>query len=175
MITNQDNHGIRFLQLFVEYQQEIYAYILTLVPHRHDADDLFQEALVVMWRKFEQFEIGTNFRAWALQICRYLILDYRRRQARDKQVLLSDEALEALMIAMPDEDQVAERLAVLRTCMEKLDERGKRLLKLRFERNTPLCDMAKHLSVSIRQVQRRLATINGNLLRCMRRTLGHSL
>lgn len=175
MKMNQDNQGIQFMRLFMEYQQEIYAYILTLVQHRHDADDLFQEALVIMWRKFDQFEAGTNFRAWSLQICRYLILDYRRRQARSKQVLLSDEALEVLMTHMPEEDQVSERLAVLRTCMDKLDERGRRLLKLRYERNTPLRDVAEHLSVSIRQVQRRLSTINGILLRCMRRTLGHGL
>ncbi len=40
---DQDKRTLDFLRLFVRHQQEIYAYILTLVPHVHDADDLFQE------------------------------------------------------------------------------------------------------------------------------------
>ena len=167
-----DPNGVVFLQYFVRHQQEIYAYILTLVPNRHDADDLFQEALTVMWHKFDQFEPGTNFVAWAIQIARFLILDYRRRKASDRQVQLCDEALEALAQGMPAvQDRMAERLEVLRQCLSHLDDRAKRLVKMRYERNTPLRDMATALELSIRQVQRTLASINGILLRCMRRGL----
>ncbi|UCD53063.1 MAG: FecR domain-containing protein [Phycisphaerales bacterium] len=37
---DQDKRTLDFLRLFVRHQPEIYAYILTLVPHVHDADDL---------------------------------------------------------------------------------------------------------------------------------------
>ena len=40
-----DPRGVAFLRCFVRHQQEIYAYILTMVPNLHDADDLFQEGL----------------------------------------------------------------------------------------------------------------------------------
>jgi hypothetical protein len=45
----QDKRTLDFLGLFVRHQQEIYAYILTLVPHVSDADDLFQDGTTVMW------------------------------------------------------------------------------------------------------------------------------
>ena len=167
-----DVRGIAFLRLFVRHQQEIYAYILTLVQNVHDADDLFQEGLTVMWHKFDQFEPGTNFAAWAVQVMRYLILDYRRRCARNRQVQLSDEVLDAMMDRVPSlQDQMAVRLEALKDCIGQLDERARRMVKIRYERNTPVADMASQLKISVRQVQRTLASINGILLRCMRRSL----
>ena len=34
-------------------ERRLYAYILTLLPHRADADDVLQEASLVMWDKFD--------------------------------------------------------------------------------------------------------------------------
>jgi len=42
---------------------------------------------------------------------------------------------------------------------------------MRYERNTPIEDMASFLKVSRRQVYHLLGQINSALLRCMRRTL----
>ena len=124
-----DPHGVVFLRYFIQHQQEIYAYILTLVPNRNDADDLFQEALTVMWNKFERFEQGTNFVAWGIQISRFLILEYRRRKASDRQVQLSEEVLDTLAQGMPTvQDRMAERLEVLKGCLSHLDDRAKDIL-----------------------------------------------
>jgi RNA polymerase sigma-70 factor (ECF subfamily) len=167
-----DARGVIFLKHFIRHQQEIYAYILTLVPHLHDADDLFQEAMTVMWRKFDQFEPGTNFVAWGIKIAQFLVVDYRRHKARNRQTQLSDEVLDALAERMPAvQDRMAERLEALKRCLSRLDDRAKCLVKMRYERNTSVRDMASTLELSVRQVHRNLASINGMLLRCMRRGL----
>jgi RNA polymerase sigma-70 factor (ECF subfamily) len=169
---DQDKRAIDFLGLFVRHHQEIYAYVLTLVPHVHDADDLFQEGLTTMWRKFDQFEPGTNFVAWGVQIMRYLILDYRRNVARNKRVLMEDSAFEALMDHMPAiQDEMAIRVEVLRQCLTRLDDRARRLIKMRYERNVPVPEIASHLKRSPRHVYRIFGQINSVLLRCMHRTL----
>jgi RNA polymerase sigma-70 factor (ECF subfamily) len=167
-----DTRGVTFLRHFVVHQQEIYAYVLTLVPNLHDADDLFQEALTVMWRKFDQFEPGTNFVGWGIKIVQFLALDYRRHKAHTRQIQLSDEVLEVLAERMPAvQDRLAERVEILKRCMADLDDRARQMIKMRFERNTSTQDMASTLELSTRQVQRTLASINGILLRCMRRRL----
>jgi RNA polymerase sigma-70 factor (ECF subfamily) len=169
---DQDKRTLDFLRLFVRHQQELYAYILTLVPHMHDADDLFQEGMTVMWRKFDQFQPGTNFAAWGIRIMRYEILDYHRHLARDKRVLMEDSLLETLMDHIPAiQDDAATRIEVLRKCQTLLSDRAKRIVKMRYERNTPIEEMAAHLQVSRRQVYHLLGQINSVLLRCMRRTL----
>jgi RNA polymerase sigma-70 factor, ECF subfamily len=168
----QDKRTLDFLGLFVKHQQEIYAYILTLVPHMHDADDLFQDGMAVMWRKFDQFAPGTNFAAWGIQIMRYQILEYRRNLARSKRVLMEDSVFEALMDHMPTiQDELAVRIEALRKCQTLLSARAKRILKMRYEHNTPAEEMASYLKVSRRHVYHLLGQINSVLLRCMRRTL----
>jgi RNA polymerase sigma-70 factor (ECF subfamily) len=168
----QDKRTLDFLSLFVRHQQEIYAYILTLVPHVDDADDLFQEGMTVMWRKFDQFRLGTNFAAWGIQIMRYQILDYRRTLARRRRVLMEDSLFEALMDRIPAiQDEVAVRIEALRKCQALLNDRSRRILKMRYEHNTPIEEIASYLKVSRRHVYHMLGQINGVLLRCMRRTL----
>jgi len=169
---DQDKRTLDFLKLFVRHQQEIYAYILTLVPHVHDADDLFQEGMTVMWRKFDQFQPGTNFAAWGVQIMRYQILDYRRNQARSKQVLMEESLFETLLNHLPTiQDEMAARIEALRKCQSLLDDRAKRIIKMRYEHNTPVQEIASYLKVSRRHVYHILGRINAVLLGCMRRTL----
>jgi RNA polymerase sigma-70 factor (ECF subfamily) len=169
---DQDKRTLEFLKLFVRYQQEIYAYILTLVPHVHDADDLFQDGMIVMWQKFDQFRPGTNFAAWGVQIMRFQILDYRRNLARDKRVLIDDSLFDALIDHMPTiQDETAARIEALRKCLTLLDDRNKRIIKMRYERNISMEKIALYLKLSRRHVYHVLGQINNVLLRCMRRTL----
>jgi RNA polymerase sigma-70 factor (ECF subfamily) len=169
---DQDKRTLDFLRLFVRHQQEIYAYILILVAHEHDADDLFQDGMTVMWKKFDQFRPGTNFAAWGVRIMHYLILDYRRKAARNKRVLMEDAVFEALTDHIPAiQDEMAIRIEALRKCLAGLDDRAKGIIKMRFECNTSIEDMAAHLKRSPRQVHRILGQISRVLLRCMNRTL----
>ena len=169
---DQDKRTLDFLKLVVRHQQEIYAYVLTLVPHIHDADDIFQDGMTVMWRKFDQFQPGTNFAAWGVQIMRYQILDYRRHLARSKCVFVDDALFEVLMDRIPAiQDELSARIEALRKCQTSLGDRAKRIIKMRYERNTSIEDIACHLKVSRRQVYHLLGQINSVLMRCMRRTL----
>ena len=169
---DQDRRTLEFLKLFVRHQQEIYAYILTLVPHLHDADDLFQDGMTVMWKKFGQFQPGTNFAAWGIQIMRFQILDYRRNLARNKQVLVEDSLFEVLIDHLPIiQDEAAARIEALRKCLALLDNRSKRIIKMHYERNISVEKIASYLKLSRRHVYHILGQINSVLLRCMRRTL----
>ncbi len=169
---DQDKRTLDFLRLFVRHQHEIYAYILALVPHVHDAEDLFQDGMAVMWRKFDQFKPGTNFAAWGIQILRYEILVYRRNLARSKRVLMEDALFEALTDRITAiQDEAATRIEALRKCQALLDDRAKRIIKMRYELNLSMAEIASYLKLSRRHVYHVLGQITGMLLRCMRRTL----
>jgi RNA polymerase sigma-70 factor (ECF subfamily) len=169
---DQDKRTLDFLRLFVRHQHEVYAYILALVPHVHDADDLFQNGVTVMWQKFDQFKPGTNFAAWGIQIMRYEILVYRKNLAQSQRVLMDDSLFEALMDRIPTvQDEAAARIEALRKCRALLDDRAKRILKMRYELDLSMAQIASYLKVSRRHVYHVLGQITGVLLRCMRRTL----
>lgn len=50
-----------FTRLLVQNQKRIMGLILALVPNGPDADDILQETCAVLWRRFVEFEPGTNF------------------------------------------------------------------------------------------------------------------
>lgn len=168
----QDKQTLEFLKLFVRHQQEIYAYVLTLVPNVHDADDIFQDGMAVMWKKFEQFEPGTNFAAWGVQIMRYEILDHRRKLSRSKLVFTEGSLFELMTDHLKTvQDELPARLEALRKCQRLLDGRSKRIIKMRYERNVPVQKIASYLRISRRHVYHILGQINSALLRCMRKAL----
>src|SRR5215467_3194349 len=85
----------RLMALMTRHQRQIFSYIYTLVPDRHDAEDLLQETSVVICEKFDDFEDGTDFVAWACQIAYWRIRYARQKYARSK-VVFNQEILDAV-------------------------------------------------------------------------------
>ena len=57
-----------FLELYAAAQRRVYAYIRTQVLSSADADDVMQDATTVLWRKFDQYQPGTDFVRWACRV-----------------------------------------------------------------------------------------------------------
>src|SRR5437764_8616338 len=74
--------GKLFLRLFLQNERRLYAYILTLVPHRADADDILQEASLVMWDKFDDRHPPDDFTAWGCRIAYFKVLDFFKKAQR---------------------------------------------------------------------------------------------
>ena len=83
------------MSLLVQNQRNILAFILSLIPQKNDAEDVFQETLTEMWKKFGQYEPGSNFSAWGTVIAKYKILEYRRHTQKTK-IHFGNQLLEVL-------------------------------------------------------------------------------
>jgi RNA polymerase sigma-70 factor (ECF subfamily) len=84
------SRAAEFERLALPLAQTLYATAYRLTGHAARAEDLVQEAYVLAWNKFGQFERGTNFKAWLFRI---LILSAKNegRAQRKQPVALSDE------------------------------------------------------------------------------------
>src|SRR5438309_8365030 len=76
--------GKLFLRLFLQNERRLYAYILTLLPHRADADDVFQEASLVLWDKFDADHPPLDFAAWGCRIAYFKVLDFSKKRQRSR-------------------------------------------------------------------------------------------
>src|SRR5260221_14261610 len=85
----------QLMLLMTQHQRRIFGYIYTLVPDRHDAEDLLQETSVVVCEKFREFTQGTDFVAWACQIAWWRVRAARQKFARSEGVF-DDSVLEAV-------------------------------------------------------------------------------
>src|SRR5580658_9293568 len=85
----------RLMVLITRHQRQIFSYIYALVPDRHDAEDLLQETSLVICEKFDAFQEGTDFVAWACQIAYWRIRYSRQKFARSK-VVFDQEIVDAV-------------------------------------------------------------------------------
>ena len=84
-----------FLRLYTLHQPRLFAYVLTMIPKWHDAEEVLQETSVVLWQAFGQFQLGTDFRAWANKTALNQVLSFRKRHKR-LAVPLSERFVEAI-------------------------------------------------------------------------------
>lgn len=68
-----------------------YAAAYQFTRNAADAQDLVQEAALLAWRHFDQFQAGSSFRAWFLRILHNrFVSDYRRDRRRGTTVAADD-------------------------------------------------------------------------------------
>jgi RNA polymerase sigma-70 factor (ECF subfamily) len=158
-----------YVQLMINCQSRLYAFILSLVGDAEHASEVLQETNLVLWEKSNQFEPDTNFVAWAFRIARYQVMAHRQRLGRDRH-LFDDETLAC--VAQAGEDQAVdfdERLTTLSECIEQLPEGGRRLLRRRYMEGLSVKLIAEELGHTANRVSVRLHRIRTTLMECIQK------
>lgn len=156
-----------FSRLLMANQQRLFGFVYSLVHDSAATHDILQEVSTVLWRKFDQFEPGTDFGAWAMKIARFTVLNWRRQQAK-LPLPLDEETLDALAEEAIEQSCQAEfREEALEHCLGKLDERDRGLLAERYDRDRPVVEIAKQEKRSRRAVYKHLTRLHGALLDCI--------
>src|SRR2546429_9441650 len=83
----------------------LYRVGLRLTGNPADADDLVQETMLKAYRAWDQYEKGTNARAWLLTILRHAFInEYRRRTRQPETVDVDTINPYAVFSEVQDED-----------------------------------------------------------------------
>ena len=158
-----------FLKLFLKNEHHLFNFILTLVPNYSDAEDLLQETTSTLWEKFDSFEQGTNFMAWAFKIARYKVSNYYRTEK--SQLKLDEDILDTLSETMnKSEELYKERKAALSGCFEKLQRADKKLLQMRYYHRISIPKIAEKTGEPSHSLYKRISTIYRLLRACIQRT-----
>lgn len=172
----EDQRYKDFLQLIVENKGRIFGYILTLVPNRAAAEDIMQEVTLVMWEKFQQFEMGTNFWAWSCKIVYYKVIGYRS-SVSNCPVLFSDEVFSSLAeqyeqtAYQSDKHRDNDRMEALETCLKRLSKRDSQIIQLRYLEKQPITSMAKTFGWSCSMMYKLMSKIHYLLKECIEKKI----
>ncbi len=163
--------GERFSRLLVAHTQRIYGFIFALVHDHAAAHDILQDVSAVLWRKFDRFEPGTDFGAWAMSVARLSIFEWRRAQ-KHLPLQLDDEQLGLLADeAMAVGCQFEARREALQRCLEKLAGRDRQLLAARYEEDQSVHSIADRVQRTRMAIYKRLDKLHALLLDCVDRRL----
>ena len=158
-----------FIKLFTKYQRRVFLFILSQVPNPVDAEEIHQEANVIIWRKFDRFELGTNFLAWACQIATYEVLKYRERQRRDRHLFSDEFVRQVASDAIEQADELEQRRQHLAVCLSKLRNEDRELIQQRYSAGESGKSVAELIGRPINSVYQSLSRIRRTLLECVNR------
>jgi RNA polymerase sigma-70 factor (ECF subfamily) len=153
----------------------LYGYIHSLVRDLNDADDLFQQTALVLWRKFADFDRRRSFFAWACGIARLEVANFLR--ARRRQRLYFTDDLNLLLIephAELSSDELESRRDALGQCIQKLRERDRQLLAECYGEAAGVHAAAGRRGRSTQSVYNSLRRIRRALFQCIARALARA-
>jgi RNA polymerase sigma-70 factor, ECF subfamily len=161
-----------FAHLVTEAQQRLYAYIYSLTGNSAASWDILQETNMVLWKKRDQFEAGTNFRAWSHSIGRFQVMAYLRDRKREPLCLLTPEILEKLQEeSQPEFENYEARLKALATCLQRLKPNAATMIRLHYTEKRSLLQVGEHLQMTVNAVKQSLFRARRNLRDCVDLTI----
>jgi RNA polymerase sigma-70 factor (ECF subfamily) len=159
---SESSHREAFARVFAQNDRWLYAFLVSLVGNPADAEEVFQEVCVVLWREFEKFDLSTDFRRWASVIARHRVMRFRtvkNRQARQ----LSDIAIELLADeAVEQSSLLDDRRSALHDCLQKLGDSDRKLIAICYG------DLHRSFQAASEQLGRPINTVYKALQRVRR-------
>ncbi len=169
---SKPNADAQFLRLFNQNSDQIQSYIGTLLPQTADAEEVFQQTSITLWRKFDEFRPEESFLAWARGIAFNLVRNFRTVESRRPVFLLGDDVLESIARVQPAAtDQLSLRREALHACLKKLSKFDRDLVDQCYRAKGALKEVAAQQGWTANALYKRLKTIRRALFLCIDRAL----
>ncbi len=166
------SRNTEFAEYLRQHQTRLYGYIHSLVRDLNDADDLYQQTALVLWKKFAAFDRGRSFFAWACGVARFEVANFLRARGRER-LYFSDDLNLLLVEAQAEiaDDELEGRRDALVRCVEKLRERDRELLHECYGDHFDVHGAADRRGRSPQSVYNSLRRIRRALFACIARAL----
>jgi len=162
----------QFAEVVRLVERPVRAWIVSRCPPGGDADDVAQKAFIEAFKKIDNYEVGTDFRAWMFAIAKYQLMaectrlqrtaDYHSRYAP---IALTKE-LERQVET--EGDFQLDRLSYLRRCLAEVDRKGHQLLQWRYADEFSIQEIARLSGRSDGAIKKNLYLLRQKLHECIR-------
>jgi RNA polymerase sigma-70 factor (ECF subfamily) len=164
-----------FVRLLNGGHRRLLGYLVSLLGNRHDAEDVLQRASVTMWRRFDTFDLDSDFLAWACTVAFYEAKNFQRAAARER-LRFSDTLIESLAVErLADLPAIAARHEALEHCLKKLDDSARQLIEAAYFEEGTLLKLAESLGRAPQTLYNKLNLIRRALADCVRGRLAEEV
>jgi len=166
---SQERSQERFLALFLASEQELFRYVAAITPSLEDAREVMQQTAVVLWQKFDQYDLSQPFTPLA---CRFALNITKQWLARKKrwQAILADDVAEMIVRRrielMP---ALNSRLRFLDGCLDKLPGEQRRIVEGYYFRQLGVDALALESRRTVDAIYKAMQRIRRQLQECIER------
>ncbi len=173
---DSSDHTAQVQALFVRHSAALRGFVVSLVADFAAVDDVLHDTFLTVTAKAAEFELGTNFVAWAKAVARFKVLHARRAHWREINGI-SDEAIEALCASEPEADAapLERQLAALASCVEALPKQTRRAVELRYRQAHTVPEAAERLGWTQGSLYVVLCRARSALRECIQRKLAEAI
>lgn len=165
--SNDDARYEDYVRHFARHEAALRRFIGSFLPSWGDVDEVVQRTAIAIWRKFDQFDPGTEFIKWACVVARFEALAYRRKMARDRLVFRED-VLELMAEEAAEEStgRGAQHQA-LESCLLSLPEKQRKFVMLAYTPGVNVKEMAEEAGSTAAAFYMRLKRLRRQLMKCI--------
>lgn len=147
------------------------AFLRSSIRDANTVDDLFQETMLVAWRRLDDFDHERPFGLWLRGIARNLVLAHYRQRA-SRETVLDQSAMDWLetrfaKIQKQPGDSFAEKLSALRDCVDLLPENYREPIRMRYQLDMSLSEIGQSLSLAMEALKKRLTRAKHKVADCL--------
>lgn len=163
-----------FDQIFKKYYRKVYAFSLSNLKNKENAEGAVQDVFYNLWKDREKLKDLKDIEAWIFSICLNIIRKHFRKLAVERKHLkvLTDDYLDS-DYSTSNEVEYRDLLEKTDKIIENLPPRQKTIFQLSRKESMSNLEISEKLSISIRTVDNQLsrakafikeALIDGSLL-----------
>ena len=151
-----------FADLYKQYQQQVYGYLLRILQDEAGAEDVLQEVFLAVWQGSGKFKHRSSVKTWIYRIAYKRSISWLRRYQQKSSSIQLDEIVDAGV--GPEETAISTiRIAHLKRAMVCLPPKHRAVLELAFTQEMSYLEIAEILNCPIGTVKSRMSYAIRNL------------
>jgi RNA polymerase sigma-70 factor (ECF subfamily) len=172
-----------FAKLMARYKDSIYFMVLKMVHNRDDAEDITLESFGKAFNRLDKYDPKYAFSTWLFKIATNNCIDFIRKKRlettsldepfgnEDGDEMTMDVRSEALN---PEEKYIRHQRAVsIRGTLEKLDEKYRALIEMRYYQELSYEEIAQELNIPLGTVKAQLFRAKELLFKMLSKNKDH--
>jgi RNA polymerase sigma-70 factor, ECF subfamily len=164
---NQPEESEAYVKYLIAHQEDLRAFIHSLLPNSPAADDVLQNTNLVLWQKRSSFKMRTNFHAWAFKIARIQVQHQYDRAKRETRLVFSEELINHIADSVSASKPSERALTILEGCISKLNDKQRSIIDARYSSGKSLELYGKNTNTTAGSLRISLFRIRATLRRCL--------
>jgi len=173
MIEIQNGNKAAFDKLYKRHIKGLYRYLLRKCNNESDAEDLFQDIWVKLYKTRSRFKANASFKAFLYTIAKNHFIDYYRKKKRHEGIIQINPGYMEEDIVAGENDQpeqqaeMEEQYQMLLKCIDALPPEQSEAFRLREESGLSIDEIAKVVGSKRETAKSRLRYAVIKLNKCM--------